>query len=365
MSISSARDAQHNWIFAGKSFGGQIDVFDEDGLRVTTSNWGWPSAYQMGFVDMRYGVHAYLRADGKVGAYVEDDAIGRFTRVRLDGAETVQRKNTPFDWAGNALGVGPAPSVSETVGGALASQLTIPKVTELPVNGDWAAWEQQGVIPQIVALPSNVGYKRFIPEDLMSTFRQGTYLGAIAHDDKNIYVYFIATDDTPHFDAANGALMWMFDSFELWLEEEQIGLGFLKTGEASIYKYRFHDKTGKEWSSYPLPPENVWGVKLSDLSTHPLGQRLGEILGVSLAAKSGFALMGRIPYEDIKLVGGPGSGRVEGVVSMTGAPGEVVRVAVSLNKILDWGRVQDYMIDWPTGKMFSDPSRSYPFVLGE
>ena len=28
-------------------------------------------------------------------------------------------------------------------------------------------------------------------------------------------------------------------------------------------------------------------------------------------------------------------------------------------------RVQDYMIDWPAGKMFADPTRSYPFVLGK
>ena len=51
MSISSARDAKQSWILAGKSFGGQIDVFDEDGLRMTTGNWGWQCAYMMGFVD--------------------------------------------------------------------------------------------------------------------------------------------------------------------------------------------------------------------------------------------------------------------------------------------------------------------------
>ena len=106
MSISSARDAKQNWILAGKSFGGQIDLFNDDGLRVTTGNWSWPSAYQMGFVDLRFGVHAYQREDGKVGAYVEDDAIGRFTRVRMDGAETIQNNIAPFNWAGGKLPCG-------------------------------------------------------------------------------------------------------------------------------------------------------------------------------------------------------------------------------------------------------------------
>ena len=75
--------------------------------------------------------------------------------------------------------------------------------------------------------------------------------------------------------------------------------------------------------------------------------------------------MAKIPYEEIKLVGGSGSGRGEGVKSMTGAAGEIMRVAVSMDKITSWGRAQDYMIDWPTGKMFSDPTRSYPFVIGQ
>jgi hypothetical protein len=44
----------------------------------------------MGFVDMRFGLQSYMRTDGKVGIYVEDDAIGRFTRYRLDGAETMK-----------------------------------------------------------------------------------------------------------------------------------------------------------------------------------------------------------------------------------------------------------------------------------
>ncbi len=75
--------------------------------------------------------------------------------------------------------------------------------------------------------------------------------------------------------------------------------------------------------------------------------------------------MAKIPYEEIMLVGGAGSSRDDGIkpAPMTGAPGEIIRVAVSMDKITSWGRAQDYMIDWPTGKMFSDPTRSYPFAL--
>lgn len=366
MSISSARDAKQEWILAGKSFGGQLDVFDEDGLRVTTGNWGWASNYQMGFVDMRYGVHAYLRADGKVGVYIEDDAIGRFTRARMDGAETMQKKTTAFTWAGSELGVSPAPVTNQTEGGKLARTQVIPRVPELQVNGDWGQWEQNGVVPQIVALPSNVGFKRTIADDLMSTFRQGTYIGALAHDEKNLYAYFVATDDMPHFDAVDPNNMWMFDSFELWLEEEQFGLSLLKDGVPGFFKWRFHDKAGKEWGAgYALPRESVWAQKLTDLSSNPLGQQLAAITGASFMGKPGFAVMAKIPYEEVKLVGGYGSGRGDGVVAMTGAEGEVIRVAVSLNKIISWGRTQDYMIDWPSGKMYSDPTRSYPFVLGK
>jgi len=366
MSISTARDNKQAWILAGKSFGGQLDVFDEDGLRVATGNWSWPSNYQMGFVDMRYGVHAYLRADGKVGAYIEDDAIGRFTRTRLDGAETMQKKTTPFAWSGCELGISPAPVANQTAGGKLARVQMIPRVPELQVNGDWTQWEKNGVVPQIVAMPSSVGFKRVMPDDLMSSFRQGTYIGALAHDDQNLYVYFVAADDTPHFDADKAVNLWQFDSFELWLEEEQIGLGLLKDNTPGIFKWRFHSKEGKEWAAgYALPPNGVWAQKVADLSTNPLGRQLASITGASFDGKPGFAVMAKIPYEEVKLVGGYGSGRGDGILPLTGKEGEIVRVAVSLNKIIAWGRSQDYMIDWPSGKMYSDPTRSYPFAIGK
>ncbi len=296
MSISSARDGKQEWILAAKSFGGQIDVFDEDGLRMTTGNWGWPCAYMMGFVDMRYGVHAYQRPDGKVGAYVEDDAIGRFVRARLDGADTVQKSIDPFTWAGSDTIAAPPPASDQTAGSALARRLSIPAVPALTVNGNWAQWEKNGVAPQIVALPGSVGFKRVLPDDLITTFRQGAYIGALAHDDKNVYAYFVATDDSPRFDADNGSIMWMFDSFELWLEEEQFGLGILKDGTPSLFKYRYHNKAGAEWSAnYALPKENVWGVKLDDLSANPLGRRLSDITGTSFLGKPGFSHHGENP----------------------------------------------------------------------
>jgi len=87
-------------VFAGKDFGGQVDVFNADGLRLTTGNWSWRSNWQMGFVDLRYAVQCYLRHDGKPGAYVEDDNIGRFTRVRLDGADTIRATSRTIRWTG-------------------------------------------------------------------------------------------------------------------------------------------------------------------------------------------------------------------------------------------------------------------------
>jgi len=62
--------------------GGQVDAYNSDGLRLATLNWGWPGHWTCGFVDMRDGLTAYLRHDGKPGVYVEDDCIGRHVRLR-------------------------------------------------------------------------------------------------------------------------------------------------------------------------------------------------------------------------------------------------------------------------------------------
>ncbi|MBI4023544.1 MAG: right-handed parallel beta-helix repeat-containing protein [Verrucomicrobia bacterium] len=366
MSISAAHDGKHAWVLAGKSFGGQIDVFDEDGLRVTTGNWSWPTDYHIGFVDLRNGVHAYLRPDGKVGAYVEDDAIGRFARARLDGVETLQKRKAALNWdAAGAAAAGSAPRADDVGGGSLKPLGAIPKVPELKINGDWSLWQQNGVVPQIIALPSAVGFKRIIADDVVRTFREGAALGAIAHDGKNFYVYFVVADNTPHFDAAKPADMWQSDGIELWLEEEQFGISMTKDGTPSLYKWRYHNLAGEEWkANYPLPRENVWAERTKNLGAHPLGRQLAGLTGTPFDGKEGYVVMARIPFAEVKLVGGI-AGRDGGkILSMTGQPGEIVRVAIGLNNISAWGRVQDYMVDWPVGKMFSDPTRSYPFALG-
>ncbi len=357
-------DGKAAWYFAGKSFGGQIDVFDPDGLRVTTGNWGWPCNYSIGFVDMRYGVQPYLRPDGKPGAYVEDDAIGRLARCRLDGAETVKKLRSDFDWSPTGAAAGGLPDAHRTGGKGLQQTLLIPKVAPLKVDGDWGAWAKAGVVPQIVSLPIP-GYPRNWPEGLWQTFRAGTAIGAVAHDGKNLYAYFLVADDTMHFDAQNPGRMWEFDSVELWAEEEQIGLGFVSSGKPALFKYRFHNRAGKEWSAdYALPDDGIWGVQLADLATHPLGRQLAGFTGVSLAGRSGYALMARIPFAEIKLVGGI-AGRKGGEVSnMTGSPGEVLRLGVAFGGISAWGREQDFKVNWPSTLMYSDPTRSMPFVLG-
>ena len=366
MSIGAVNDGKQTWVLASKSFGGQVDVFAPDGLRVTTGNWSFPCNYTIGFVDVRSGCRAYIRPDGKVGAYIEDDAIGRLARCRMDGAPTLQEKVTPLPWDGASATAGPLPVVDQTAGAPLAKQVVIPLVPPLLVNGDWSQWERNGVAPQIVALPSSITFRRNAPDDLLQTFRAGTYIAALAHDDHNFYVYVVATDDTPHFDATTPNEIWMYDGVELWLEEEQFGIGLLKDGTAGLRKWRFHDHAGAEWKgNYDLPAENAWGQKLDDLSTNPLGQLLSATTGVSFQGKPGYALMARIPYEEVKLVGGAGSGRPAGVVSMTGQPGEVIRVGMALDCISAWGHVQDYMVAWPISMMYSDPTRSYPCVLGK
>ena len=241
MSVCAVNDGKNTFVMAGKSLGGQIDVFDADGLRLATGNWGWPCSWTMGFVDMRYGVNGYLRTDGKVGAYVEDDCVGRFTRVRIDGAETMAKTSTPIDWQAAAAAAGEIPDTGVVRAKGLEKLQVVTRVPELKVDGDWAAWAKAGVVPQIVALPV-VGFKHCtMPADLWQTFNQGTAIGAMAHDGKYLYAYFVVTSDGLHFDSPNPGLMFITDSVELWIEEEQFGLGFTKDGAPNLFKYRFHD----------------------------------------------------------------------------------------------------------------------------
>ena len=362
MSISSVRDGHGLWVLAAKDFGGQPELFDADGLRLATGNWGWPANYQCGFVDLRDGLQTFLRPDGKPAAYVEDDGIGRFLRYHLDGTDTVRRTAVSLNWTPTSAQAGPAPLPDRA--GSWENRLNLPRVAELPVNGDWARWEKAGVVPQIVCLPS-VAWGRSWPADLMQTFRAGTAVGALAHDGKNLYAYFLVADDSMHFDDPSGSRMWEFDSIELWLEEEQIGLGFRKDGRPALFKYRFHDRAGKEWAAnYPLSEGNVWGKVLPSLAEHPLSRVLAGATGASFEGRSGYALMARIPMDEVRLVGGIADRKSTDILPMTGRPGEVLRVGVAIDGISYWGREQDYKVYWPCGLMFSDPTRSVPFVLG-
>lgn len=365
MSISSANDGKNTWILAGKSFGGQIDLYDADGLRLTTGNWGWPCNYGIGFVDLRYGVHAYIRPDGKAGAYVEDDSIGRFARCRIDGAETLKKSVTPINWTAAGTPGGFLPDLHAVRGKPLNRALLIPKVAALKVDGDWSAWEKAGIVPQVISLPT-VTWGRSWPADLWQTFRAGTSVGAFAHDGASFYVYFLCADDTMHFDAESGGIMWQFDGVELWMEEEQFGLGMLKNGEPAIFKYRYHNKAGAEWSAnYPLPRENVWAAKIDDLDTHPLGRLLTSATGSPFKGKKGYAVMGRIPFEEVKLVGGIAGRGGKDILTMTGAPGETLRLGIAFDGISAWGREQDFKVCWPSALMFSDPTTLTPFTLGQ
>ena len=364
MSVAAIHDGKNTFVLAGKSFGGQVDVFDADGLRLGTGNWSFPTNYTIGFVDLRFGVNPYLRPDGKVGAYVEDDAIGRFARLRIDLTESIKRNAKTFDWKPSGAAAGAAPLPSETQGKGLAKMQEIPKVASLPVNGDWSAWAKAGVVPQIIALPAVQYRHAALPDDLWQTMSLGTAIGALAHDGKSLYVYFVVTSEAQCFDSTNPGLMFEADGVELWMEEDQFGLSMTKDGQPHLFKYRFHDRAGKQWSAnYELDKSNMYATKLDDMASHPLGRQLGDIVGVSLKGRKGYAVMGRIPMEEVKLVGGiAGRGGTE-ILNMTGQGGEIIRVGVNFGGIMTWGRSQDYKVAWPNSLMFSDPTRSAPFVL--
>ena len=191
----------------------------------------------------------------------------------------------------------------------------------------------------------------------------------MAHDGENLYAYFVCTDDTQHFDAETGGMMWAYDSVELWVEEEQIGLGFTKNGKPALFKYRFDNREGKEWSAnYALPDANIWGQKYASLADHPLGRQLAEACGASFDNKPGYALMAKIPFVEIRLKGGlPSVPERLATCNLpcTGKAGEILRVGVAFDGINAWGREQDFKVYWPIGLMFSDPTRNVAFVLGE
>ena len=73
--------------------------------------------------------------------------------------------------------------------------------------------------------------------------------------------------------------------------------------------------------------------------------------------------MAKIPMTEIKLVGGIAQRKGGEIKPLTGAPGEILRIGVSLGGIGAWGREQDFKVNWPAALMFSDPARSMPFIL--
>ncbi|MBL9135112.1 MAG: right-handed parallel beta-helix repeat-containing protein [Verrucomicrobiales bacterium] len=364
-SISSVHDGRHFWIMACKSFGGQIDLFNEDGLLLATGNWGWLVNHQVGFVDIISGCQAFRRTDGKPAAYVEDDLIGRFTRVRVDGSESLQRGTKAIAWLPRPPEEEP-PSV-HLAGPTVDRSILIPRIEPIPVDGTWTPFERTGVAPQILALPI-MTWGRYRPEALLESCRAGAFAASFAHDTEHLYVYIVATDDTPRFDSESPDKMWAFDGIELWVEQEQFGLGFTRDGKAQLFKYRFHGPDGKALytCNYPIPAGNVWGSKLSEVGRHPLGQRLGHGLGRTLDG-AGYALMARIPLQEIRLVGGlPNVAGRQGEANLptTGQPGEMLRIGVTYDGVERWGREQDFKVSWPASLMYSDPNRSHPFIFG-
>ena len=105
---------------------------------------------------------------------------------------------------------------------------------------------------------------------------------------------------------------------------------------------------------------------MKDVTGHALGRMLENALGAPLAGRSGYALMAKIPFEEIKLTGGlAGVPQREGTVILptTGKSGEILRIGIAFDNLLAWGRSQDFKVYWPSNLMFSDPSRSMPFVF--
>ncbi|MCC7375362.1 MAG: DUF1565 domain-containing protein [Verrucomicrobiales bacterium] len=363
-SISSIHDGRDFWVMACKSFGGQIDLFNSDGLLLGTGNWGWLVNHQVGFVDIISGCQAYRRSDGKPGAYVEDDLIGRFTRLRVDGTETLVRGTNAVPW--NRAPVADDTSSGDQSEPSFATTLPLPRIQPLDIDGNWPAFEKAGAIPQILAQPT-VTWGRYRPEGLLETCRAGAFAAAFAHDATNLYAYLVATDDTPRFDADTPAKMWAFDGFELWLEQEQFGLSFTRDGQPHLFKYRFHGRDGKDLYScnYELPRETVWGTKLEKTHDHPLGRRLELALGRPLGGP-GYAMMARIPFQEVRLVGGLRANKTrqgEANLPVTGQAGEILRLGVTFDGVEAWGREQDFKVSWPAGLMYSDPSRSHPFAF--
>ncbi len=362
MGLDCVDDGKHAWVFAGDWFVGGPDVFDDDGLWITSGNVSWPSANAGGMMDIPFAaVSANVTPDGKVGVNIEDDSNSRSIHLRLEGAETLRKTITLLTWKTAAATPAPAPQPS-VPGGAHLPYLLIPKVKPLAVDGNWEAWRAAGGTAQILNLPCNVSFNRGMPEDLMLTLSDCTSLGGIVHDDANFYVYFLVADATLQLEAAHSGDLYAYDGIEFFLEQEQFTMGVLKDGTPDLHKHRQHNRDKTNYAGrYQMPAEDVWATPLDDLGAHPLGQTLAAMTGISMTGKKGYAVMAKIPFAEIKLVGGVG--HPEGITDMTGAPGEVVRAIVSQACVFTWGSYQDAKISWPPSQCFFDANRSIPLEL--
>ena len=363
MSIDDLSDGHDTWILGCQSVNGLTDVLDSYGLRLATGNWDETTGFGAFWVDLRYGLTAFVRPDRKLGAYVEDDSLGRMMRYRMEGARTLKRQMSSFEWVpGASPAADSLPDSGMCDGAGLKTTLSIPRIAPTAIDGDWSTW---GIAPQIVILPSNITGGHNAPSDLLQTFRQATAIGGVVHDDANLYAYFLVADDNPHFDALKLGDLWRTDGIEFWVEEEQFGLGLLADGTPDLWKYRFYDTHGVPYTKqYALPRENVWATAIADMSANPLGKQLELITGHSLSGMKGYAVEAKIPYSEFKLSGGIAGRTSLNILPVTGQAGETIRIAVTLDKINATGRRQDYLTNWPLGFQFSDPSSSVPFVFG-
>jgi hypothetical protein len=76
------------------------------------------------------------------------------------------------------------------------------------------------------------------------------------------------------------------------------------------------------------------------VAEHSLGRDLGEYLGVTLRGRKGYAVMVRVPMDEVRLVGGIAGRTGDQALPMTGNAGEVLRIGVNFSGIVAWGREQ-------------------------
>ncbi len=89
-----------------------------------------------------------------------------------------------------------------------------------------------------------------------------------------------------------------------------------------------------------------------------MGRQLADAVGTSLKGKGGYAVIARIPPDEMKLVGGIAGRTGKDILPLTGQAGEVVRVEVTISGVVASGREQDFKVGWPSSIMFAARARS-------